>query len=50
MAFQIGTRSVALRWPVPQTLRSRQLRFCVVATDPSGNRSKSTCAPFIRVG
>ena len=49
MAFAIGTRSVAVRWPVPTKLRSRRLRFCVVATDPSGNRSKPGCAPFLRV-
>ena len=49
MAFGIGTRRVAVRWPVPTKLRSRQLRFCVVAADPSGNRSKPACAPFLRV-
>lgn len=49
MAFGIGTRSVAVYWPVPKRLRSRQLSFCVVATDPSGNRSKRACAPFLRV-
>lgn len=49
MAFEIGTRRVAVGWPVPKRLRSRQLRFCVVASDPSGNRSKPACAPFLRV-
>ena len=49
MEFGIGTRHVAVRWPVPTKLRSRQLRFCVVAADPSGNRSKPACAPFLRV-
>ena len=49
MAFAVGTRRVAVRWPVPEKLRSRQLRFCVVAADPSGNRSKRACAPFLRV-
>jgi len=49
MAFEIGTRKAAVRWPVPHKLRSRQLRFCVVATDRSGNRSKPVCAPFLRV-
>lgn len=49
MAFEIGTRRVAVRWRVPEKLRSRQLRFCVVASDPSGNRSKPACAPFLRV-
>ena len=48
-AFAVGTRSVSLRWLVPQQLRSRQLRFCVVASDGSGNRSKAVCAPFLRV-
>jgi hypothetical protein len=47
--FQIGTRHVQVRWPVPLKLRSRQLRFCVVATDPAGNRSRPACAPFLRV-
>jgi hypothetical protein len=47
--FDIGTRSVAVRWQVPATLRSRRLRFCVVAVDPAGNRSAPTCAPFLRV-
>jgi hypothetical protein len=49
MAFQTGTRHVVVRWPVPKTLESRQLRYCVIASDPSGNRSKPTCAPFLRV-
>ena len=49
MAFAIGTRSAAVRWPVPKKLRSRQLRFCVVATDPAGNRSERACAPFLRI-
>jgi hypothetical protein len=47
--FKIGTRAVTLRWPVPKKLRSRQLRFCVVAADPAGNRSSPACAPFLRV-
>ncbi len=48
-AFKIGTRTVRVRWRVPATLRSRRLRFCVVATDPTGNRSRPACAPFLRV-
>ena len=47
--FGIGTRSVTVPWLVPGKLRSRQLRFCVVATDPSGNQSKPGCAPFLRI-
>jgi hypothetical protein len=49
MALGVGTRSAAVRWPVPKQLAGRELRFCVVASDPSGNRSKPTCAPFLRV-
>lgn len=48
-AFAIGTRDVKVHWLVPARLRSRQLRFCVVATDPAGNTSKPSCAPFLRV-
>lgn len=48
-AFKIGTRAVRMRWQVPATLRSRQLRFCVVASDPTGNRSAPACAPFLNV-
>jgi hypothetical protein len=48
-AYKIGTRNVDVRWPVPAMLRSRQLRFCVVASDPAGNRSVPACAPFLRV-
>ncbi len=49
MRFQIGTRHAQVRWPVPRHLRSRRLRFCVTASDPSGNRSTPSCAPFLRV-
>ena len=47
--FKIGTRAATVRWPVPAKLRSRQLRFCVVASDPAGNRSAPACAPFLNV-
>jgi hypothetical protein len=47
--FRIGTRHVALRWLMPAKLRSRQLRYCVVASDPAGNHSAPACAPFLRV-
>ena len=47
--FKIGTRPVTVQWLVPAKLRSRQLRFCVVASDPAGNRSAPACAPFLRV-
>ena len=49
MQFQIATRHADVTWHVPKRLRSRRLRFCVVASDPSGNRSAPTCAPFLRV-
>jgi hypothetical protein len=49
MQFQIGTRHADVLWPVPSRLRSRKLRFCVVASDPAGNRSAPTCALFLRV-
>jgi hypothetical protein len=49
MGFKIGTRSVKLSWLVPAKLKSRQLHFCVVASDPAGNRSAAACAPFLRV-
>jgi hypothetical protein len=49
MRFQIGTRRAGVSWPVPKRLPSRKLRFCVVASDPAGNRSAPACAPFLRV-
>jgi hypothetical protein len=47
--FKIGTRNASVRWLVPVKLRSRRLRFCVIASDPAGNRSKAACALFLRV-
>jgi hypothetical protein len=49
-AFAIGTRAATVRWPVPRRLRSRRLSFCVVASDPAGNRSRPACASFLRLG
>jgi hypothetical protein len=49
MQFDLGTRHANVSWPVPSRLRSRALRFCVVASDPSGNHSAPACAPFLRV-
>ena len=49
MRFRIGTRHADVTWHVPKRLRSRQLTFRVVASDPSGNQSTPTCAPFLRV-
>jgi hypothetical protein len=48
-AFAVGTRSAQVTWRVPTRLRTRGLRFCVVASDPAGNRSRPACAPFLRV-
>src|SRR5262245_16887750 len=33
-----------LRWRVPQSITPGTLRFCVTAQDPTGNRSKPSCA------
>jgi hypothetical protein len=49
MQFHIGTRHASVTWHVPKHLPSRRLRFCVVASDPSGNRSAPGCAPFLHV-
>lgn len=49
LQFRIGTRHATVSWPVPLRLRSRRLRFCVVAADPSGNKSAPACAPFLTV-
>jgi len=49
MGFQVGTRRAHVTWQVPKRLRSRRLRFCVFASDPSRNRSVPVCAPFLRV-
>jgi hypothetical protein len=48
-AFAVGTRSTQVAWLVPTRLPSRHLRFCVVASDPAGNRSRPACAPFLRL-
>ena len=48
-SFQIGTRHANVTWDVPKRLAARRLRFCVIASDPSGNRSAPSCAPFLRV-
>jgi hypothetical protein len=48
-SFEIATRHAKVQWLVPAKLRSHQLRFCVVASDPTGNRSAPACAPFLRI-
>ena len=45
--FGIGTRNLAVTWKVPKTLPAGKLRYCVLAFDPTGNRSKQTCAPIV---
>jgi hypothetical protein len=47
--FKIGTRAASIGWPVPKTLTSRRLRFCVIAVDTAGNHSPPSCAPFLRI-
>ena len=49
MQFAIAARKIGVPWQVPAKLASRRLRYCVVAIDPSGNRSEPACAPFLRV-
>ena len=49
LGFGISTRKSSVRWLVPAKLYSRQLRFCVIASDPAGNRSAPACAPFLRI-
>lgn len=39
--------SVTVTWNVPSSVPKKGVRFCVVATDPSGNRTpKPTCSPI----
>jgi len=47
--FKVGTRKASVRWQVPTRLPGRRLRFCVIASDPAGNRSAPACAPFLRL-
>ena len=37
-------RSSAVTWKVPADLSQKSLRFCVLAQDPTGNQSKTSCA------
>ena len=46
--FTVGTRQAAVHWRVPAKLPSRQLRFCVTATDPSGNKNAPMCTSFLQ--
>lgn len=37
-------RTATLVWKVPSDLEQTNLRFCVLAQDPAGNQSKTSCA------
>lgn len=39
-------RSAAVVWKVPADLSTTRLQFCVLAQDPSGNQSRTSCAPL----
>lgn len=41
---EAGTLYYYVKWRVPGALRKGTLRACVRATDPAGNRSKTSCA------
>jgi hypothetical protein len=42
----IRATALPVAWRVPLSPPSAALRFCVTATDPSGNRSRRSCAPI----
>ena len=52
-SFKIPLRPVAFQsvasvaWKVPRTLAPGQLRVCLTATDPSGNRSRKACEAIL---
>jgi hypothetical protein len=37
-------RTSSVTWKVPADLAEKNLRFCVLAQDPTGNQSKTSCA------
>ncbi len=39
-------RTSAVVWKVPADLQTTKLQFCVLAQDPTGNQSKTSCAPL----
>jgi len=39
-------RTSSVTWKVPADLTTTKLQFCVLAQDPSGNQSKTSCAPL----
>jgi hypothetical protein len=36
----------SVTWRVPKSLSPGPLRFCIVATDPTGNRNAPVCSPL----
>jgi hypothetical protein len=41
-----GSRLDSVRWHAPAHLDESKLRFCVLARDPAGNASTTSCAPL----
>ena len=39
-------QTVSVSWSVPADLTTTRLQFCVLAQDPTGNQSKTSCAPL----
>jgi hypothetical protein len=39
-------RKTSVTWKVPADLTETKLQFCVLAQDPTGNESKTSCAPL----
>jgi hypothetical protein len=37
-------RTSSVTWKVPADLSETKLQFCVLAQDPTGNQSKTSCA------
>ena len=45
-AAKRGWTADSVRWRAPSHADKTKLRFCVLARDPSGNASKTSCAPL----
>jgi hypothetical protein len=45
-AAAVKGKTYTANWKVPKKFPTGALRFCVVAIDPSGNKSKPSCALF----
>jgi hypothetical protein len=39
-------QNTSVVWKVPADLQTTKLQFCVLAQDPAGNQSKTSCAPL----